>query len=87
VLSEVTPDVLTTYAGLLLRDLLDYFNDNVSLAVGAYNGGPANPNMKYEAGVRAAAEHARNILEQAAALNGETVMERQWIAPRSGSPR
>ena len=87
VLSEVTPDVLTTYAGLLLRDLLDHFDGDVSLAVGAYNGGPGNPNMKYEAGVRAAAEHARNILEQAAALNGETVMEQQWLAPRSGFPR
>lgn len=31
---------LTTYAGLLLRDLLDGFNWDVEKAVGAYNGGP-----------------------------------------------
>ena len=34
---------------------------NVPLAVGAYNGGPGNPNMKYEEGVRMAAQHARTV--------------------------
>lgn len=77
--NEVDTDALTTYAGLLLRDLLDRFNGDVGLAVGAYNGGPGNPNARYESGVRAAADHARRALEQAAALNGETVMETQWL--------
>jgi len=77
--SEVNPEVLTTYAGLLLRDLLDRFNGDVSLAIGAYNGGPGNPNMKYHEGVRAAALHARRVLEQAAALNGESVMRIPWL--------
>ena len=35
--------VLTAYAGLLLRDLLDHFNGDVDRAVGAYNGRPHNP--------------------------------------------
>lgn len=61
-------EVLTTYAGLLLRDLLDRFEGDVRLAVGAYNGGPGNPNAKYEEGVRRTAEYARRMLEQAAAL-------------------
>lgn len=77
---EVSPPVLTTYAGLLLRDLLDRFHGDVTLAVGAYNGGPGNPNMRYEAGVRAAAQHARSLLEHAAGLNGESVTEVPWLS-------
>jgi hypothetical protein len=80
--SEVNPEVLTTYAGLLLRDLLDRFNGDVALAVGAYNGGPGNPNMRYQEGVQAAALHARRVMEQAAALNGESVMSRPWLTSR-----
>jgi hypothetical protein len=80
--SEVNPEVLTTYAGLLLRDLLDRFNGDVSLAVGAYNGGPGNPNLRYHEGVRSAALHARKVLEQAAALNGESVMNIPWLRSR-----
>lgn len=80
--NEVEPEVLTTYAGLLLRDLLDRFNGDVSLAVGAYNGGPGNPNLRYHAGVQSAALHARKVLEQAAALNGESVMNIPWLTNR-----
>jgi hypothetical protein len=36
--------VLTTYAGILFRDLLDRFGGDVAMAVGAYNGGPGRPN-------------------------------------------
>ena len=49
---EVDPQVLTTYAGLLFRDLLDRFDGDVSLAVGAYNGGPGRPNMRSRTGLR-----------------------------------
>jgi hypothetical protein len=59
---------LTTYAGLLFRDLLDRFDGDVGTAVGAYNGGPRNPNPRYEAGVRRVAEYARRMLEQAAEM-------------------
>lgn len=69
-LDEPNPEVLTTYAGLLFRHLLDEFNGDVALAVGAYNGGPKNPNARYEAGVRLVAQYARKIVEQAAVLNG-----------------
>lgn len=81
-LDEVNPEVLTTYAGLLLRNLLDHFDGDVSLAVGAYNGGQRNPNMHYEQGVRTAAEHARRVLEQAAVLNGDSVMGITWLTPQ-----
>jgi hypothetical protein len=64
--------VLTTYAGLLLRDLLDGFNGDVEKAVGAYNGGPGNPNLRYAAGVQAVAEYARNVLERVTAVNERT---------------
>lgn len=69
-LDQVQPDVLTTYAGLFFRNLLDRFNGDVALAVGAYNGGPGNPNPRYEAGVRAVAMHARNMMERAAVFHG-----------------
>jgi hypothetical protein len=78
-MNEVSPPVLTTYAGVLLRDLLDRFEGDVNAAVSAYNGGPANPNFRYGEGVRRAAEHARKVVEQAAVLNGETVVRMTWL--------
>lgn len=80
--TEVSPPVLTTYAGVLLRDLLDRFDGDVTAAVSAYNGGPANPNFRYGEGVRKAAEHARKVVEQAAVLNGETVVRMTWLRQR-----
>lgn len=68
-LDLTNPHVLTTYAGLLLRDLLDRFNGDVEKAVGAYNGGPRNPNPQYAAGVQMVASYARNVLERVSAVN------------------
>jgi hypothetical protein len=85
-LDSIEPGVLTTYAGLLFRDLLDRFDGDVGKAVGAYNGGIGNPNAKYEEGVRLCAEYARDVLEHAAALNGQAVAEMQFIAPPLSSP-
>lgn len=45
--NEVSPQVLTTYAGVLLRDLLGRFDGDVLTAVPAYNGGPGRPNFRY----------------------------------------
>jgi hypothetical protein len=67
---DVDPEVLTTYAGLLFRDLLDRLHGDVARAVGAYNGGPGNPNPRYEEGVRMVADYARRVMEHAVALNG-----------------
>ncbi|HVW85752.1 MAG TPA: hypothetical protein VHB50_13780 [Bryobacteraceae bacterium] len=66
---NVSSDVLTTYAGLLLRDLLDRFHGDVAKAAGAYNGGPDHPNDRYAAGVEMVAAYARRILDRAAARN------------------
>jgi len=44
--------LLTTYAGLLLRGLLDHFGGDVDKAIGAYNGGVKNPSTAYAAGVK-----------------------------------
>ena len=71
--------VLTTYAGILFRNLLDRLGGDVGKAVGAYNGGPGNPNPQYEAGVRLVADYARRMLEQAAALRGRRVVDEQHI--------
>jgi hypothetical protein len=65
--------VLTTYAGLLLRDLLDRFHGDVEKAVGAYNGGPRNPNLEYAAGVGIVAEYARNVLGRVSAINRQAI--------------
>jgi len=69
--------VLTTYAGLLLRDLLDRFGGDVKSAVGAYNGGPHRPNPEYAAGVNLVAEYARNVLERVNAANDLAVAQAQ----------
>lgn len=79
--NQLDAKLLTTYAGLFFRDLLDRFDGDVARAVGAYNGGPGNPNMSYEAGVRLVSEYARRTLEQAAVLNGRSVAGMQWIRP------
>ena len=64
-LNNVSDAVLTTYAGLLLRDLLDHFGGNVEKAIGAYNGGVRTPNQDYASGVKTIADYARRILEHA----------------------
>src|SRR2546430_3141571 len=48
-LNSVDDAVLTTYAGLLLRGLLDHFGGDVDKAIGAYNGGVKTPNPAYAA--------------------------------------
>jgi hypothetical protein len=61
--NSVNSEVLTTYAGLVLRDLLDRFGGDVDQAIGAYNGGIRNPNPAYAAGVKNVALYARRVLE------------------------
>ena len=68
-LNSVNDSVLTTYAGLLLRDLLDHFGGDVDKAIGAYNGGVRTPNPAYASGVKTVADYARRILEHASALD------------------
>ncbi len=81
--NSVNSEVLTTYAGLVLRDLLDRFGGDVDQAIGAYNGGIRNPNPAYAAGVKNVALYARRVLEHtplpaakspAAALPNGTVL-------------
>jgi hypothetical protein len=79
---EVTPDVLTTYAGLLLRDLLDRFHGDVVKTAGAYNGGPKNPNLSYAAGVEMVADYARHVITRAAELN-EAALSHASVSPKA----
>jgi hypothetical protein len=67
--NSLDPELLTTYAGLLLRDLLDRFAGNIDAAIGAYNGGARNPNPAYASGVKTVAVYARKVLEHASALD------------------
>ena len=68
-LNLVSDAQMTTYAGLLLRDLLDHFGGNVDKAIGAYNGGVRTPNPDYANGVKTVADYARRILEHAPTLD------------------
>ena len=77
---NIDPVVLTTYAGLLFRDLLDRCGGDITTAVGAYNGGLGRPNLQYAEGVRAVASYARSILEHAAVLNGPAA-GRRFLSP------
>jgi hypothetical protein len=69
---DVEPETLTTYSGLLLRNLLDRFHGNIMQAVGAYNGGSQEPNLDYANSVHTIAAYARRVLADAAVLGGAT---------------
>ena len=79
-------EVLTTYAGLLLRHLLDKTNGDIAKAVGAYNGSLQKPNYQYAAGVEAVALYARDFLERAAHLDGLSVAK-SWLGRSSSLQR
>ena len=79
-------EVLTTYAGLLLRHLLDETGGDIPKAVGAYNGSLQKPNYQYAAGVEAVALYARDFLERAAHLDGLSVAK-SWLQRSSTLPR
>jgi hypothetical protein len=83
-LQKIDSHVLTTYAGLLFRDLLDRFDGNVGQAVGAYNGGTKNPNARYATGVELVADYARRVLTQAAYLNGRALAQTRFIFATQG---
>lgn len=78
-------EVLTTYAGLLLRNLLDETGGDIPKAVGAYNGSLQKPNYQYAAGVEAVALYARDFLERAAHLDGLSVAK-SWLQRSSTLP-
>jgi hypothetical protein len=81
---KINSHVLTTYAGLLLRDLLDRFDGDVTKAVGAYNGGVRNPNAQYSTGVEMVADYARRVLMEAANINGRAIAEAKFITAARG---
>ena len=90
-LNSVDDAVLTTYAGLLLRNLLDHFDGDVDKAMGAYNGGVRTPNPAYASGVKTVADYARRILEHAPALDDPASSNSSSAsanpqAPSSGAP-
>jgi hypothetical protein len=62
---EIRPETLTTYAGLLFRHLLDRFHGNIMEAVGAYNGGPRDPNRVYAESVLRIERYARRVIVHA----------------------
>jgi hypothetical protein len=68
-MESLNPDVLTTYAGLLLRDLVDQFNGDLISATGAYNGTVRRPNLRYAEGVEMVAGYARRVIGNTAELN------------------
>jgi hypothetical protein len=82
-LNSLNNQVMTTYAGLLLRDLLDRFGGDVDKAVGAYNGGVRSPNPAYTSGVKTVADYARRVIEHATVLDDQAPAE---VKPAKGQP-
>jgi hypothetical protein len=62
---DIQPETLTTYAGLLFRNLLNVFDGDVMKAVGAYNGGKQSPNAAYAKSTRIIARYARRVIVHA----------------------
>jgi len=85
-LNSVDDVVLTTYAGLLLRGLLDHFGGDVDKATGAYNGGVKTPNPAYAVGVKTVAAYARRVLEHATALDDPATNAKNPDVAPSGAP-
>ncbi len=85
-LNSVDDAVLTTYAGLLLRGLLDHFGGDVEKATGAYNGGVRAPNLAYASGVKTVAVYARRILEHASVLDDPATNAKNPAVAPSGAP-
>src|SRR5216684_412112 len=85
-LNSVDDAVLTTYASLLLRDLLDHFGGDVDKATGAYNGGVKTPNPAYASGVKTVAEYARRVLEHATALDDPSSSAKNPAVAPSSTP-
>jgi hypothetical protein len=81
-LNSVDDAVLTTYAGLLLRGLLDHFGGDVDKAIGAYNGGVKTPNPAYASGVKVVAEYARRVLEHATVLDDPAANAKKPASPQ-----
>src|SRR6266404_233933 len=84
-LNSVDDTVLTTYAGLLLRGLLDHFGGDVDKAIGAYNGGVRNPSTAYAAGVKTVAEYARRVLEHATTLDDPQTNTKSFVNVQSAA--
>ncbi|MBZ5570045.1 MAG: lytic transglycosylase domain-containing protein [Acidobacteriia bacterium] len=78
--------VLTTYAGLLLRDLLDHFDGDIEQAVGAYNGGISNPNLQYAAGVQQVAQYARSVLVHVSGINEAAIVNTRFVSVSRPGP-
>lgn len=85
-LNDVNEAVLTTYAGLLLRDLLDHFGGDVEKAIGAYNGGVRTPNQDYASGVKTIADYARRILEHASVEDPPNANAKTPEKPQPSAP-
>lgn len=66
---EKRPDALFTYAGVLLRHLVDKAGGENLEAITARADRPDNPNVRYDPGVRRAAMYARRVLTHALHVN------------------
>jgi hypothetical protein len=75
--------VLTTYAGLLLRHLLDEKNGSVEFAAGAYNGGVGHPNLQYAAGVQAVGDYARRVVQRELVLQSRPPLNMRFMSART----
>jgi hypothetical protein len=83
-LNHISTPVLTTYAGLLISNLLSNFQGNRYKAAGAYNGGDGNPNMQYAQGVFLVARYAHRVI--AHAVRQQEIRELLQNSPPPSTP-
>lgn len=76
---ETRPDALFTYAGVLLRHLVDKAGGENLEAITARADRPDNPNVRYDPGVRRAAMYARRVLTHALHVNRLHVLAQRGI--------
>lgn len=83
-LTQISTPVLTTYAGLILSNLLTNFHGNLHKAAGAYNGGDRRPNMHYAQGVFLVANYAQRVITHA--VEQEQMRQLLESAPPPSTP-
>ena len=66
--SETRPDVCVTYAGRILRDLLDHCGGDARCTAHAMAVDPADPNVRLDLGVRRVALYAARVMQHLGAL-------------------
>ena len=79
--ADTRPEVLLTYAGALMRHLVDTAGVTAPETIAAWADRPDNPNVRHDPGVRRAALYARRVLAYAVHINRTNLLARLGFRP------